>query len=94
MRWMFYIASSFNQEDLSNWDTSAVTTMRYMFFGASSYDGNISSWNTSAVTDMSYMFEEASSFNQNLCAWKDNFPLTMHMISLWIQAAHFKATRR
>lgn len=38
---MFRRASSFNQEDLSNWDTSAVTTMEAMFSEASAFDGNI-----------------------------------------------------
>eukprot|EP00984_Skeletonema_dohrnii_P016654 scaffold7447_cov75-Skeletonema_dohrnii-CCMP3373.AAC.2 len=74
MSYMFWGASSFNQEDLSNWDTSAVTTMKAMFYEASAFNGNIASWNTSAVTDMSGMFWGALSFDQNLCSWKDDFP--------------------
>jgi len=41
MSYMFYGASSFAQEDLSRWDSSSVTTMKAMFDGASSFDGNI-----------------------------------------------------
>jgi len=70
MRFMFYGASSFNQEDLSKWNTSAVTTMKSMFEKAIAFDGKISSWDTSAVTDMSYMFKGAPSFNQeDLSKW-------------------------
>ncbi|KAL7425711.1 hypothetical protein ACHAXM_000133 [Skeletonema potamos] len=71
---MFYGASAFNQGDLSNWNTSCVTTMYAMFYEASAFNGDISSWDTSAVTDMRGMFWGATSFNQNLCAWKDQFP--------------------
>ena len=49
--------------DIGSWVTSAVTTMRHMFRGASSFDKDISSWDTSAVLDMSYMFYKATSFN-------------------------------
>ena len=46
---------------ISDWDTSSVTNMSYMFGGAG-YSattwsvGDLSSWNTSSVTDMSSMF--------------------------------------
>lgn len=41
MEVMFRESSSFNQEDLSSWDTSAVTTMYGMFNRASAFDGSI-----------------------------------------------------
>ena len=50
-------------------DLSDVTSMRKMFAGASSFNGDISSWDVSSVTDMSYMFRDASSFNGDLSSW-------------------------
>ena len=36
--------------DISNWDTSSVTTMSYMFKGASAFNQDISSWTGTAAT--------------------------------------------
>jgi len=55
--------------DLSNWDTSRVTTMRKMFFKASAFDGDLSRWNTSQVTTTQRMFEYASRFNGEIGNW-------------------------
>ena len=74
---MFYEASSFNQNinteevtvngiTYTAWDTSSVTTMKYMFDGASIFNRDIGNWDTSSVTTMSFMFKGASSFNQNI----------------------------
>ncbi len=50
-------------------DMHAVTNMRNMFDGASSFNGDIGGWNTAQVTDMAYMFRGASSFDQNIGGW-------------------------
>ena len=50
-------------------DLSGVTDMSYMFYSASSFNGDLSGWNVSSVTDMSGMFFFAASFNQNLNDW-------------------------
>ena len=45
---MFYGTSSFNQ-NISNWDVSNVTTMRYMF-NLSVFNQDIGGWDVSSVT--------------------------------------------
>ena len=50
-------------------DLSGVTDMSYMFFGASSFNGDLSSWDVSKVTNMESMFRSAFSFNQPLNDW-------------------------
>jgi surface protein len=39
---MFWGAKSFNQEDLPDWDTSAVTTMQAIIYEAPAFDWGIS----------------------------------------------------
>jgi surface protein len=58
----------FNQ-NISGWNTAAVTDMWGMFEGANSFNQNIGSWNTAAVTSMRVMFQNATAFNQNLTGW-------------------------
>ncbi|NME70897.1 BspA family leucine-rich repeat surface protein [Flammeovirga aprica] len=50
-------------------DLSSVTDMSYMFYEASSFNGDLSNWDVSSVTDMNFMFSGASSFNGNLSNW-------------------------
>lgn len=51
--------------NLSGWDTSNVTSMKWMFYGTGlnastlNFIGELSQWNTSNVTDMACMFREA-----------------------------------
>ena len=60
MRLMFYGASSANP-DVSNWDVSSVTDMRFMFT-ASSANPDVSNWDVSNVTNMFALF--------NICDFK------------------------
>ena len=59
-----YDGSSFNA-DISKWDTSSVTNMQGMFFGALSFNQPLS-FDTSSVTSMYAMFNGAAMFNQPL----------------------------
>lgn len=53
----FQYCDKLNSLDLSNFDTSAVTSMSYMFSGCTSLTSlDVSNFNTSAVTDMAGMF--------------------------------------
>ncbi|NAS14467.1 BspA family leucine-rich repeat surface protein [Poritiphilus flavus] len=52
----------------SNWNTSTVTDMSYMFDQTYAFDQAIGSWNTTSVTNMSGMFF-SSSFNQDISTW-------------------------
>jgi surface protein len=63
---MFNTANAF-AGDLSNWNTTSVTTMYSMFNGAISFNHDLSKWDVEAVTTMQYMFWGASAFNQKLC---------------------------
>ena len=49
-------------------DLSGVTSMRSMFYGATSFNADISGWNVEAVTNMSQMFS-GTTFNQDIGNW-------------------------
>ena len=59
---MFYNCSSLTTLDVSNWDTSQVTSMTYMFDGCRSLTSlDVSNWDTTYVLDMNCLFEGCSS---------------------------------
>eukprot|EP00438_Fugacium_kawagutii_P008538 Skav223715 [mRNA] locus=scaffold2564:80070:84811:- [translate_table: standard] len=68
MSYLFAGATYFN-EDISQWNTSAVTNMCRMFVGLPVFNQPIGQWDTSAVIDMTGMFEGAGNFNQPLSTW-------------------------
>ena len=68
-------------------DLSGVTDMRKMFFGATSFDGNLSGWDVSSVTNMTEMFKGASSFNGSLSGW--NVSQVTDMRSMFAGASSF-----
>nr|QFG73987.1 MAG: protein of unknown function DUF285 [Megaviridae environmental sample] len=71
--------------DISNWDTSKVTTMSSMFRGALNFNQPLN-WNTSKVTNMSSMFMGAVAFNQPL-NW--NTSKVTNMSSMFMGAVEF-----
>lgn len=62
-------ASQINDPDISKWDTSNVTTMSAMFYGATNFNQSLNSWNVTNVKDMSSMFSSATSFNGDITGW-------------------------
>ncbi|EOD09349.1 hypothetical protein EMIHUDRAFT_197704 [Emiliania huxleyi CCMP1516] len=63
--------------DIGSWVTSAVTTMSFMFWGASSFDKDISSWDTSSVLRMNQMFRDASAFDKDISSWNTSAVTSM-----------------
>ena len=63
MDYLFAGIADFN-EDLSCWDTSGVTSMRFMFEDAKLFDGNITTWDVSNVESMEGMFENEIIINK------------------------------
>jgi surface protein len=66
---MFAFNPTFNNSGLSGWNVSAVTTMRSMFSGCSSFNQPLNTWDVSRVTDVMFMFYGATTFNQPLNNW-------------------------
>ena len=55
--------------NISDWDTSMVTSLAYTFYGKSTFDQNIGGWDTSAVTTLVGTFSYAYAFNQDIGGW-------------------------
>jgi surface protein len=62
------LAEVFNV-DISAWDVSNVTDMRYLFKSMKSFNQDISKWNVGKVKNMSQMFKDTRSFNQDISSW-------------------------
>ena len=59
-------------------NTSKVTDMSIMFYGATSANPDVSQWDTSKVTDMSNMFSGATSANPDVSKWDTSKVTDMH----------------
>ena len=59
-------------------NTSKVTDMSIMFYGATSANPDVSQWDTSKVTDMSNMFSVATSANPDVSKWDTSKVTDMH----------------
>ncbi len=68
-------------------DLSGVTSMVNMFWGATSFNGNISSWDVSNVVNMNSMFTSATSFNGNISSW--DVSNVVNMNSMFTSATSF-----
>jgi len=56
-------------DGLSEWNTSSVVNIEFMFLNTSSFNQPIGSWDTSSVINMTGMFRNATSFNQDIGSW-------------------------
>ena len=54
---------------ISNWNTSFIICMRFLFNGKKDFNDNINNWDVSKVEDMGSMFNGAESFNKNNALW-------------------------
>ena len=70
---------------------SSVSSMLGMFWGATSFNGDLSGWDVSQVTDMSQMFNNATTFNQDISGW--NVANVRNMRAMFFKAAAFSGSR-
>jgi surface protein len=65
-------AGSFDGIDITQWDTSNVTTFQRMFNSCAVFNEDISPWDVGSATSMVQMFDGAAIFDQNLDSWNLN----------------------
>ena len=63
-----FVGTDFNG-GISNWNTSNVTDMSFMFYDCESFNQDIYQWDVSNVTDMYGVFSGCKSFNQDISTW-------------------------
>ena len=76
-----------DEGDFNDIDTSEIESMKNLFNGNKTFNGNISSWDVSKVENMESMFYMAISFNQPIENWK--FPNVENMNCMFYDATSF-----
>jgi hypothetical protein len=76
LEYAFYGASSFNSENILEWDLTNVVDISYMFFNAISFNQNIFVWNTSSLVHKRFFLYGASSFSQPISGWLEELQQT------------------
>ena len=56
--------------NISTWDVSNVTDMKWVFFGCTKFNQDISAWDVSNVINMKGMFLGCETFNQDISSWE------------------------
>lgn len=68
-RRMFWGCVSFNDPNISQWDTSNIRSFDTMFYSCFAFNQDIGNWNVSKVTIFTDMFSSCYAFNQPLGNW-------------------------
>ena len=55
--------------EISEFDTSGVTDLSNLFYGAADFNEDISAWDTSSVTSLRNTFRDAAAFDVDLNNW-------------------------
>ena len=76
-----------DEGDFNDIDTSEITSMLMLFFGNTTFNGDISGWKFQKVSTTSLMFCGATSFNQDISKWK--FPDVKIMGNMFQDATSF-----
>ena len=76
-----------DEGDFNDIDTSEITSMLMLFFGNTTFNGDISGWKFQKVSTTSLMFCGATSFNQDISKWK--FPDVIYMKGMFQDATSF-----
>lgn len=63
-----YFPSDF-KGDISEWNTSSITNLDYLFKDCREFNCDLSHWDTSNVTSMNATFMNALKFNQDISMW-------------------------
>ena len=69
---LFESCNQLNDENITKWNTSNITSMKSLFFGCSAFNQRITPWDVAHVTNIDNMFASCSTFNQDLRMW--SFP--------------------
>ena len=72
-------------------DLSNVTSMRQMFHGATSLEGNehFNRWDVGKVTDMRWVFAGAGNFDRDIGSWRDKVGNVTDMSWMFFEAVNF-----
>ena len=71
---------------ISDWDTSEVTDMQYLFKDAESFNQPLEKWDVSQVMNMYGMFNQCESFNQPLNNWNVSRVVNMRAMFAYTHA--------
>ena len=72
-----YLCKNHELYNVTKLNTSEITDMSFMFWGAKSFNQDISSWDVSNVVNMRGMFWRAKSFNQDISSWDVSYIAVM-----------------